>query len=123
MIASLKSGTEKIIKILSLDIGIAVVDTIIFSPGLLGIEIIGAGALETAFGFTTIFMSVIVFIFGNYKFLIEKEKIIQASEIKSADDCIDALNQNYGKRIFEKDITTMVPKEKRNHKGSSSSKI
>ena len=38
----------------------------------------------------------------------EKEKIIQISEIKTADDCIDALNQNYDKRIFEKDITTIL---------------
>lgn len=103
-----KSGTEKIIKILGFNIGIGVIDTIIFSPGLLGIEIIGASALETAFGATAIFMSVIVFIFGNYKLFIAEEKTIQVSEIKTADDCIDALNQNYDKRIFEKDITTIL---------------
>lgn len=44
MIISLKSETEKIIKILVLNIGIGVVDTILFSPGLLGIEILGANA-------------------------------------------------------------------------------
>jgi hypothetical protein len=108
VIIFLKIGTEKIIKILSLNIGIAVVDTIIFSPGLLGIQIIGASAFETAFGATAMLMSIIVFIFGNYSLLVEEEKIIQASEIKTADDCIDALNQNYGKRIFEKDITTIL---------------
>ncbi len=104
-----KIGTEKIIKTLGLNIGIAVVDTILFSPGLLGIAIVGASAFEAAFGATAIFMSVIVFVFGNYKLLIEKErKIIQASEIKTAEDCIDALNQNYDKRIFEKDIATIL---------------
>ena len=103
-----KSGTEKIIKILGLNIGIGAIDTIIFSPGLLGIEIVGASALETAFGATAIFMSVVVFVFGNYKLLIEKEKTIQASEIKTKEDCIDALNQNYDKRIFEKDIATIL---------------
>ncbi len=108
MILSLKSDTEKIIKILGLNIGIGVVDTILFSPGLLGIEIIGASALETAFSFTAIFMSVIIFIFGNYNLLIEEEKTIQISEIKTADDCIEALNQNYDKRIFEKDIDTIL---------------
>ncbi len=104
----MKNDTEKIIKILCLNIGIGVVDTILFSPGLLGIEIIGASALETAFGATAIFMSVIVFAFGNYKLLIEKEKTIQANEIKTTDDCIEALNQNYNKRIFEKDIDTIL---------------
>ncbi len=103
-----KLGTERIIKTLGLNIGIAAVDTILFSPGLLGIEIVGASAFETAFGATAIFMSVTVFVFGNYKLLIEKEKIIQASEIRTAEDCIDALEQNYGKKIFEKDIATIL---------------
>ena len=39
-----KNSTKKIIKILGLNIGIALVDTIIFSPGFLGIDIIGANA-------------------------------------------------------------------------------
>lgn len=103
-----KSDTEKIIKILGLNIGIAAVDTIVFSPGLLGVKIVGSSAFETAFGITVMFMSTIVFIYGNYNLLMEKEKVIQANEIKTADDCIYALNQNYGKRIFEKDITTIL---------------
>ena len=108
MIISLKSDTEKIIKILGLNVGIGVVDTILFSPGLLGIGIIGAGAFEMAFGATAALMSIIVFAFGNYKLIVEKEKIISSNEIKTADDCIDALNQNYDKRVFEKDITTIL---------------
>ncbi len=88
-----KNGTEKIIKILGLNIGIAVVDTTLFSPGILGIQMGGTSTFATAFGATAIFMSVTVFVFGNYKLLIEKEKIIQASEIKTAEDCIDALKQ------------------------------
>ncbi len=107
MIKSLKSNTEKIIKILVLNIGIGVIDTILFSPGLLSIKIIGGSAFETAFGATAVLMSGIVFIFGNYNLLIEKEKTIQASEIKTVDDYIDALKQN-DKRIFEKDITTIL---------------
>lgn len=101
-------SAKKIIKLLGLNIGIVVVDIIFLSPGLLGIDIIGASVFETAFGATAIFMSVIVFIFGNYKLLIEEEKIIQVSEIKTADDYIEALNQNYDKRIFEKDIDTIL---------------
>ena len=108
VIISLKSDTEKIIKILGLNIGIAVVDTLLFSPGFLGIKIVGASVFEMASGATAALMSVIVFAFGNYKLLIEKEKIIQSNEIKTAEDCIDALNQNYDKRIFEKDISTIL---------------
>jgi len=98
---------SKVIKILGLNIGIATIDTIVFSPGLLGVAI-GTGAFATALGVTTIFMSIVIFGYGNYNLLIEKEKIIQANEIKTTDDCIEALNQNYDKRIFEKDITTIL---------------
>jgi len=108
VIVSLKSDTKKIIKLLVLNIGIVVIDIIFLSPGLLGIEIIGGSTFGTALGITIIIMSIIVFIYGNYKLIVEKEKIIQPSEIKTADDCINALNQNYDKRVFEKDITTIL---------------
>lgn len=101
-------NTEKIIKILGLNVGIGLIDTVIFSPGLLGISIIGAGAFETALGVTSAIMSIVVFIFGNYRLITEEEKVIQIKEIKTAEDCIDALNHNYDKRIFEKDIDTIL---------------
>ncbi len=103
-----KSNTEKIIKILGLNIGIVVVDTILFSPGFLNIDIIGASAFETAFAVTAALMSIIVFTFGNYKLIIEKEKMIQANEVKTTEDYIDALEQNYDKRVFKKDIDTIL---------------
>jgi hypothetical protein len=108
VVAFLKNDIEKIIKILGLNIGIAIVDIIIFSQGFLGIEIVGGSTFDTAFGSTIILMSIIVLVFGNYKLIIEKEKIIQTSEIKTAEDCINALKQNYDKRIFEKDITNIL---------------
>jgi hypothetical protein len=92
---------------LGLNIGIATIDTIVFSPGLLGVAI-GAGAFATALGVTTIFMSIVIFGYGNYSFLIEQEKTIQVGEIKTKEDYINALNQNYDKRIFEKDISTIL---------------
>ena len=100
--------TDKLIKIAGLNIGIAMVDTILFSPGILGLQIGGASILGAAFGATAMLMSVVVFGYGNYKLLIGKEKIIQASEIKTAEDCIIALKQNYDKRTFEKDIDSIL---------------
>lgn len=98
---------SKVIKILGLNIGIATIDTIVFSPGLMGVAI-GTGAFATALGVTTIFMSIVIFGYGNYNLLIEKEKTIQVGEIKTKEDYIDALNQNYDKKIFEKDISTIL---------------
>lgn len=44
-----EDNNEKIVKILALNIGIGVVDTILFSPGLLGIQIIATSAIAAAF--------------------------------------------------------------------------
>lgn len=96
------------IKILILNVGIAVVDTIIFSPGLLHIRMGGTSILGTAFGATIILMSIVVFAYGNYKLLAEKEKMIQASEIKTSEDCIEALKQSYDKKTFKKDIDNIL---------------
>lgn len=99
---------EKILKLAGLNIGIAVLDTVFFSPGLLGIQIGGTSVFSTAFGATAILMSAVVFITGNYKLLNEREQIIQTNEIKTPEDCINALKYNYNKNTFEKDIDIIL---------------
>ena len=99
--------TKKIIKIAGLNVGIAMVDTIIFSPGLLGVAM-GTSIFATAFGATAVLMSVVVFATGNYKLITGKEKVIQVSDIKTVEDYIYSLKQNYSKRTFEKDIDTIL---------------
>jgi hypothetical protein len=100
---------EKILKIAGLNIAIAIIDIIIFSPGLLGIKMGGTSIFATAFGATALLMSGAVFVYGNYKLLFAAEKIIiHTNEIKTADDCINALEQNYGKGTFSKDIDTIL---------------
>ncbi len=104
---------EKIMKIAGLNVGIAVADIILFSPGLLGLQLGGASVLATAFGATAILMSGVVFVYGNYKLLPGKEKLLQTSEIKTPLDCINALQQNYGKKTFLKDIAVILEQIKR----------
>jgi hypothetical protein len=108
-------GIKKIFKIIGLNMGIAVVDTIVFSPGLLGVSFGGTSIFVMAFGATAILMSVVIFVTGNYKLIVEKEKIIQISQINTPEDCINALNQNYSKKTFEKDIDTMLEQIERFH--------
>jgi len=100
-------STSKILKIAGLNLGIAIINTILFSQGFLGIQI-GGSVFATAFGSTAILVSIAAFVFGNYKLVIEKEKIIKTSEIKTAEDYIYALRQNHGKKTFEKDISIIL---------------
>ena len=99
---------KKIIKLAGLNMGIALVNTILFSPGLLGIEIGGSSVFTTAFGITFILMSLVVFIYGNYSIITEKEKLLQTSTIKTTEDYIDALKYSFSKKTFKNDITYIL---------------
>lgn len=101
-------GEGKIKKLVGLNVTIALIDIILFSPGLLGIKIGGTSILATAFGITVMLMSGVVFVFGNYSILYTKEKIIQTSEIKTEADYINALKHNYGKKTFAKEIDIII---------------
>lgn len=101
-------GTKKILKITCFNMMIAVINIILFSPGLLSIQIGGTSTFETSFGATAILMSLVVFIFGNFKLLTEKEKIIQTNDIKTKEDYINALKLTYSKKTFENDINTLL---------------
>ena len=74
---------ETLIKLLGLNLGIAAANIITFSPGLIGLELVGASALATAFGSTIIFLSGAGLIYGNYKLLTvpEKEKEIPPAKM------------------------------------------
>lgn len=106
----------KIIKIIMLNVAIALIDIILFSPGIIGIEIGGTSILATAFGITVMLMSGVVFVFGNYKIIYTKVRIMQPGEIKSENDYITALKLNYGKRTFAKEIDIILEQIERLHK-------
>lgn len=101
-------STNKILKLAGLNIGIAVLNIALFSPGLLNIRMKGSDALSIAIGGTAIFMSFIVFVYGNYKLISKKEKTIQISDIRSQEDCILALQQAYNKKTFDNDISIIL---------------
>ena len=100
--------TKKVLKLASLNIGIALLNIILFSPGLLNIRMKGTDVLGTAIGGTSIFMSLIVFFYGNYKLISQKAMDIKLSDIKSNEDCILALKQSYGKKTFDGDISAVL---------------
>jgi hypothetical protein len=101
-------STERIIKAVGLNLGIAVFDITILSS----FDILERGKslddTTIAFLATIILMSIIVFAYGNYKLLFQKEKSIQPTEIRTIEDCISALKQNYNKKTFLQDINIIL---------------
>ena len=101
-------NSKKILKVAIFSLVIAIINIVLFSPGFIGIKIGGTSTFTTAFGATAVLMSIVVFIFGNYKLLTEKERVLRATEIKSAEDYIYALEQNYRKKTFTRDIGVIL---------------
>lgn len=100
--------SAKITKMVTLNVIIALVNVFVFSKGLIGVQIVGGSALGTAFGVTIILMSLIVFFYGNYKILLQKNEPVLIGEIKTPEECIHALRQNNVKKTFSKDIVTIL---------------
>ena len=103
---------NRIIKLLLLNLGIALVNVVAFSKGLLGLGFTG-GALTTAISATIITMSVLAFGYGNYTLLFSEPKaqpikLLKNSELNTAGDYITALQGIKGKPVFDEVIQTSI---------------
>lgn len=98
---------KKWVRLLSINLGIAAANIIIFSPGLIGLEL-GASALAAASGSTIIFLSGAALIYGNYKLLSEPENAIPVNQISTVEGYIEALNDHRDLKTFEKSIVLLL---------------
>lgn len=97
-----------ILKLAGLNLGLAALNTILFSPGFVGLQLGGSNPLITAFGGTIIFLSLSIFGYGNYKLITEKNDPIVLGEIITTEDYINALSQCFRIRTFQNEITMIL---------------
>lgn len=100
-------------KIIFLNAVIALVNIILFSNAFIHIDMSGENVVLTTLGVTIIFMSVIIFIYGNYKLLTQNEKVLHNEDIKTLDDCIGAVYQNKNKKTFAEKLEIVLNQIKR----------
>jgi len=96
-----------LIKLLGLNLGIAVANIAVFSPGLLDVDIFGS-PLETAFGSAFLVLSGSGFLYGNYKLLSAPKKAIPIGQKSTRGDYIEALNDHRNLKTFEKNINILI---------------
>ncbi|HOW13659.1 hypothetical protein [Methanosarcina sp.] len=99
---------EKLIKLSGLNLGIAAANIITFSPRLIGLQLLGASALETALSITFIFLSLAGLSYGNYELLTKPEKVVQTNKIWTVEDYIEELNIHRGLKTFEKTVDLLL---------------
>ncbi|NBJ16899.1 MAG: hypothetical protein FNP40_15345 [Dehalobacter sp. 4CP] len=99
---------NKILKLLGLNIGIAAVLIVIFSPGIVGLKIGGSGAFVTALSCTILFICAVLFLYGNYKMLMEKVKMVQTKELDSPEEYAAALRLHRHKKTFAETIDLLT---------------
>lgn len=106
----------KLVKLIGLNLGLAIINIIIFSEGLLNVKIGGDSTLQSALGVTALVMSFLIFAYGNYQILLKKEAKIQESEIDTMEECVQALKQCYVKTTFRYDIDMLLEQVQRFYK-------
>ena len=102
---------KQIIKLICLNVGIALLNVILFSRGLVGLTL-GGDALLTALGVTAIVMSVIGFGYGNYTLLFKEPEqnvlLFKGGELSETKDYVAALEERRDKKIFEPEINNAI---------------
>ena len=99
---------DTLIRLLGLNLGIAAANIAVFSPGLLDVDLFGAGALEAAFGSAFLVFSGSGLVYGNYKLLSEPEKAIPIGAKSTKEDYIEAPNEHRGLKTFERNIDLLL---------------
>jgi hypothetical protein len=96
--------SSRAMKLVGLITGAVLLNIVALSPGLLGIEIGGNSALETASGITLLFSSLLVLLYGSYALLLKAPVMIPVKDIQSHVDYITALNHYRNVKVLNKDI-------------------
>jgi hypothetical protein len=93
------------LKLFGLVGGVAVLNIIVLSPGILGVEIGGEHVLETASGVTLLVVSFLVLLYGSYTLLFKAPVARPVKNIVTREDYIAALNDYRNSKGLKKDIS------------------
>lgn len=93
------------LKLLGLILGIVLLNVVVLSPGLLGVEIGGVSVLETASGVTLLIVSLLVVIYGSYSLLFKPSLAPSVQTITTHEDFKTVLSQYRNVKALKKDIT------------------
>ncbi|NIK79893.1 hypothetical protein FHS15_005067 [Paenibacillus castaneae] len=95
---------------------VAVLNIIVLSPGLLGVEIGGESVLETASAVTLLVVSFLVLLYGSYALLFKAPVAAPVKKIATREDYMAALNHYRNSKELKKDISLAIDQLERMEK-------
>lgn len=98
-------NSSRSIKLLGLIAGIVLLNVVVLSPGLLGVEIGGVNVLETASGVTLLLISLLIVLYGSYFLLLKPPAVPPVKDIKTHEDYIEALTHYRNVKVLKKDVS------------------
>jgi hypothetical protein len=108
----------KIVKLLSLIVGVAVTNIVVLSPGFIGLEI-GDNAIATASAVTLLFASSLTLFYGCYAFLFKPSVVLPIKQIKTHEDYVASLGRYRRIKALEEDISVALAQLERMRKKQS----
>lgn len=97
-------NNSRLFKLLGLIVGVVLLNIVVLSPGLLGVQIGGDSVIKTAFGVTLLVISFLVLIYGSYILLFKTSAPPPVKDIQSHEDYINALYHYRDIKVLKKDI-------------------
>lgn len=101
-------SSSKFIKLLGLIVGIVLLNIVVLSPGLLGIDIGSGEPLEAALGVALLVGSFLILIYGVYTLLLKPPVSTPVRSIKTHEDYIEALRYYRGVKVLKKDVMLAI---------------
>lgn len=108
---------RKFRKLLGLITGVALLNIVVFSPGLIGLSF-GASALAAATAATVVVVSLFTVFYGSYSLLFTVPKLRPVKEIDTHEDYVRSLTYYRHIKPLHKDISLALDQLQRLHKKS-----
>ncbi len=102
----------KYIKLLGLILGVAALNVVVLSPGLLGVTI-GGSALETASGVALLVASALAALYGSYVILLKQPVVVPVKQLQTHEDYAEALASYRRVKVLEEDISLALEQMER----------
>lgn len=105
----------KFVKLLGLIVGVAVVNIVVLSPGLIGVTF-GENALATASGVTLLLASTFAVLYGSYALLLRPTVALQVKQLQTYEDYVQAIVRYKHVKSLRDDISLALEQLERMRK-------